>query len=83
MTRPVSPPEPPEKTKSIHFGQQLMARGPITSYQAKEIERANAGLPSVPPTRIERAEEWVLPILGGLVFLAFCLMVILGKAPWQ
>jgi hypothetical protein len=26
---------------------------------------------------------WVLPILGGLCWAAFLLMILMGKAPWQ
>ena len=27
--------------------------------------------------------SWILPVLGGLAFGVYMLMLILGKAPWQ
>jgi hypothetical protein len=34
-------------------------------------------------SRNDGLAAWVTPILGGLAFAAYMLMLIMGKAPWQ
>jgi hypothetical protein len=31
----------------------------------------------------EDPHPWALPVIGALAFLAFCLMLLTGTAPWQ